>query len=69
MKKNKFIRTILLYLLYSIMLIILGIRIAMDYVLEGILLVFYLILVFFGVYVIIGHGIKIYREYKKINKL
>lgn len=65
MKKNKFIRMILLYLLYSIMLIILGIRIAMNYVLEGPLLVFYLILVFFQVYVIIGHGIKIYREYKK----
>lgn len=64
MGKRRFIRTVILYLLYSIMMIILGIRIAMTHVLEGALLVLYLVLVFFAVYVIIGHGIRIHREYK-----
>lgn len=64
MKNKKLIRTILLYSLYSIMMIILGIRIAMTHVLEGPLLVFYLILAFVHIYVTIGNGIRIYRDYK-----
>lgn len=64
MKKNKFIRIILLYSLSSIMTIILAIRVAMTYVLEGPLLVLYLILTFVTIYTIIGRGIIIYCEHK-----
>lgn len=65
MKKNKFVFNIFLYSLYSIMMIILGVRVAMTYVLEGPLLALYLIVTFVVIYSIIGHGIKIYRYYKK----
>lgn len=65
MKKNKLYSTFLLYFLSSMVTIILGIRIAMTYVLEGPFLVFYLALSFVGIYSIIGHGIRIYRQFKK----
>lgn len=65
MKKYEFVSNFFLYFLYSIMMIILGIRVAMTYVLEGPLLVLYLIVTFVVIYSIIGHGIKIYRYYKK----
>lgn len=64
MKKDKFIRTILLYSLSSIILIIHAIRVAMTYVLEVPLLVLYLMLIFVTIYSIIGPGIMIYREHK-----
>ncbi len=65
MKKNEFVFNIFLYSLYSIMMIILGVRVTMTYVLEGPLLVLYLIVTFVVIYSIIGNGIKIYRYYKK----
>lgn len=64
MKKDKFIRTIFLYSLSSIILIIHAIRVAMTYVLEVPLLVLYLMLIFVTIYSIIGPGIMIYREHK-----
>lgn len=57
--------TVLLYFLSSIVTILLGIRIAMNFVLKGPFLVFYIVLDFVALYSIIGHGVKIYREFNK----
>lgn len=64
MKKDKFIN-ILLYSLSSIMMILLMIRIGREYALTGPFLIVYIAMVLLTIYVIIGHGRKIYQKYKK----
>lgn len=68
MKKNEHTPSLGFLCFYSIIFIILGIRVAMTSVLEGPLLVLYLIVVFFGIYTIVGSAIKIYRDHHKKNR-